>query len=137
MGNESLANIWKLNMNDTLKHLTSDEDGMMTYDYIVNHVDECYEEMDSLVDRLLEVDRTGQFLASSARYLNAVDAVKFHPHIGRLVEGAIRCDRERKYISSLLEALWGEGYKQRAEELSVSDDNFRRIYKRVYAESVM
>ena len=124
-------------MNEILKHLTTDEDGMMTYDYIVNHVDVCCEDMDALVDKLLEVDHTGQFLASSARYLNAVDTERFHPYIGRLVEGAIRCDRERKYISSLLEALWGEGYRQRAEELSMTDDNFRRIYKRVYAESVM
>lgn len=124
-------------MNDSYKHLISDPDGMMTYDYIVNNVENGIADLDQLIDNLLNVDQTGQFLASSARYLNAVDAEAFHPHIGRLVEGAIGRDRERKYIGSLLEALWGEGYADRAAELSLSDDNFRRIYKRVYPETVM
>lgn len=124
-------------MNDSIKHLSSDPDGMMTYDYIVNNVENGVVDLDLPIENLLVVDRTGQFLASSARYLHAVDSEVFHKYIGRLVEGAIMRDRERKYISSLLEALWGVGYLNRVDELNRTDDNFRRIYKRVYPENVM
>ncbi len=124
-------------MADTLKFLEADPDGMTTYDYIVNNVDTCIDRMDELVDSLLRADKSGQFLASSARFLNAVDSVSFHRHIGRLVMGAIDRDRERRYIGSLLEALWGEGYRDRASELAAADDNFRRIYKRIYPDTAM
>ena len=124
-------------MADTLKFLEADPDGMTTYDYIVNNVDTCIDRMDELVDSLLHADKSGQFLASSARFLNAVDSVSFHRHIGRLVMGAIDRDRERRYIGSLLDALWGEGYRDRAAELAAADDNFRRIYKRIYPDTAM
>ncbi len=64
-------------MADTLKFLEVDPDGMMTYDYIVNNVDTCIDRMDELVDCLLRADKSGQFLASSARFLNAVDPGSF------------------------------------------------------------
>lgn len=115
-----------------LKSLNKDTDGMATYDYLVNHVTDCLTEMDYLTDNLLRVDQTGQFLASSARFLSSIDKETFAPWIGRLVEGAIDRDRERRYIWSLLEALWGSDYKERAETLKKEDDNFRRIYKRLY-----
>ena len=121
-------------MDNLTKLLAGDTDGMTTYDYIVNNVDTCIDDMEQLVDNLLRADTSGQFLASSARFLSAVDAVKFHPHIGRLVMGAIEKDRERRYIGSLLEALWGPDYRERSYELSMADDNFRRIYKRIYPE---
>lgn len=115
-----------------LKSLVNDADGMATYDYLVNHVPGCIDEMDYLTDNLLKADTTGQYLASSARFLSSVDSVSFQPWISRLIEGAIEKDRERRYIGSLLEAIWGADYEQRAEEIKAVDDNFRRIYKRIY-----
>lgn len=115
-----------------LKDLKADTDGLMTYDYLVNHVPDCLPEMDFLTENLLRADSTGQFLASSARFLSSIDSITFATWIGRLIEGAIDKDRERRYIGSLLEAVWGADYKERAEELKKTDDNFRRIYKRIY-----
>lgn len=115
-----------------LKTLAKDADGLATYDYMVNHVADCIDDMDYLTDNLLRVDQTGQFLASSARFLNSIDRETFAPWIGRLMEGAIEKDRERRYIWSLLEAVWGPDYMDRAQTLNQEDDNFRRIYKRIY-----
>lgn len=119
-------------MNDLQKILENDHDGMCTYEYIVNHCDSCEGEMDMLVDNLRRVDSSGQFLASSARFLSAVDHARFAPWLASLIEGAIDKDRERRYIGSLLEAIWGSDYQERSEELRASDNNFRRIYKRIY-----
>lgn len=121
-------------MDDILKNIENDGDGMVTYEYICNHCDDCCGEMDRLVANLQRVDRTGQFLASSARFLAAVDREKYSPWLPALIEGAIAKDRERRYIGSLLEAIWGADYLERAEELRITDDNFRRIFKRVYPE---
>lgn len=117
-----------------IKSLSQDTDGMATYDYLVNHVPDCLEEMDYLTDNLLKADTTGQFLASSARFLSSVDKDTFHRWIYRLIDGAIDKDRERRYIWSLLEAVWGPDYMERADELKKSDDNFRRVFKRVYTQ---
>lgn len=122
-------------MNEALKHLDNDPDGMATYEYIVNNCDTCCECMAELVENLLRVDRTGQFLASSARFLSAVDRERYRPWLPSLIEGAIAKDRERRYIGSLLEAIWGVDYKERVAELQSTDDNFRRIYKRIYPEA--
>lgn len=105
---------------------------METYDYIVNNVETCIDSMPELVDNLRRADISGQFLASTARFLCAVDREKFSEWIQPLVEGAIEKDRERRYIGALLQAIWGADYEERAEELKASDDTFRRIYKRVY-----
>lgn len=119
-----------------LSNLSKDTDGMATYDYLANHVADCMDDMDFITDNLLRADSTGQYLASSARFLTSVNREIFNPWIGRLIEGAIEKDRERRYIGSLLEAIWGEDYLQHADELKEKDDNFRRIYKRIYpAES--
>ena len=112
--------------------LGQDPDGLATYEYIVNNYDTCIDVMPSLVDNLMRVDRTGQFLASGARFLSAVDPVRFAPVISDFIKGAIDRDRERKYIGSLREAIWGPDYKENAERLKQDDDNFRRIYKRIY-----
>ena len=124
-------------MDQILKNLAADKDGMATYEYIVNNVDNCIAMMPELVKNLLKVDISGQFLASSARFLHSIGYQEFEPWIPELVEGAIAKDREHKYIWSLLEALWGPDYRERAEELQNSDNNFRRIYKRLFpAESI-
>lgn len=115
-----------------LNALKQDNDGMATYDYLVNNVPGCIDQMDFITDNLLRADQTGQFLSSSARYLSSVDKVTFGPWICKLIEGAIERDRERRYIWSLLEAVWGPDYKEKAEQLKKEDDNFRRIYKRIY-----
>lgn len=117
-----------------LKSLDKDTDGMATYDYLANHVGDCLADMDYITECLLRADATGQYLASSARFLFTVDSEVFNPWIGRLIEGAIDKDRERRYIGSLLEAIWGHDYLERVEELRKSDHNFRRIYKRIYPE---
>lgn len=122
-------------MNQILKHLENDPDGMMTYEFIANNFETCDELMPELVENLIRVDHTGQFLASSARFLAAVDRDKFSPWLSPLIEGAIGKDRDRRYIGSLLEAIWGSDYMEHAEELRASDDNFRRIYKRIYPGS--
>lgn len=122
----------RIEMSDILKSLTGDKDGMATYDFIVNHVDSCLESMPELVDNLRRVDISGQFLASTARFLCAVDRDKFSGWITPLIEGAIEKDRERRYIGALLQAIWGSDYMERAEQLKAEDDNFRRIYKRIY-----
>lgn len=119
-------------MSETLKSLAGDKDGMATYDYIVNNVDTCIDSMPELYDNLRRVDISGQFLASTARFLCAIDREKFAAWITPLVEGAIEKDRERRYIGSLLQAIWGNDYKERADELKAADDTFRRIYKRIY-----
>lgn len=119
-------------MNQLDKNLENDPDGMTTYEYIVNNVETCASMLPELIENLNRVDRSGQFLASTARFLNAIDKETFAPYLSPLIEGAISKDRERRYIGSLLEAIWGADYKERAAELRLSDDNFRRIYKRIY-----
>lgn len=110
---------------------------MATYEYIVNNVETCDDEMDSLVENLRRVDLTGQFLASTARFLAAIDREKFERWLTPLIEGAIEKDRERRYIPSLLEAIWGADYKEEADKLRATDDVFRRLYKRVYPAGAM
>lgn len=119
-------------MKDHISHLEADADGMATYEYIVNNVDSCLDDMPELTENLRRVDLSGQFLASTARFLAAIDRQKFQDPIRLLIEAAIEKDRERRYISSLLEAIWGKDYHDRVDELREQDDNFRRIYKRIY-----
>lgn len=111
-----------------------EQEGMEVYQYIVDHCENCGGEMESMIEKLKQVDMSGQFLASTARYLAAVDRDKFNPWLGTLIEGAIDRDRERRYIGSLLQAIWGDDYEIRAEELKNTDNNFRRIYKRIHPE---
>ena len=124
-------------MNELEKTLGKDPDGMAVYEYIVNHSDSCDAEMPRLIDMLCQADASGQFLASSARYLHAIDGEKFRPWVGRLIECAIDKDRERRYIGTLLGGIWGPDYQSRAVELRETDDNFRRIYKRIYPQGAV
>ena len=113
------------------KRLAQDSDGLLTYEYIANHIADIDPIMGDLVDNMTAVDTTGQFVASATRYLAAIDRVKYAPHIDRLIAAAIDKDRERAYLGDLLSGIWGPDYESRADELRATDDNFRRIYKRI------
>lgn len=119
-------------MTEELKRLTEEADGMATYEYIVNNVATCLPYMAELTELLRKTDKTGQFLCSTARFLHAVDSSTFDTCIAPLIEAAIDKDRERRYIGSLLKAIWGADYADHVDELRAKDDNFRRIYKRIY-----
>lgn len=113
------------------KKLAADTDGLLTYEYIANHIGVCDDIMMELVQNMINVDTTGQFVASAARYLAAIEPQKYAPCISNLISAAIDKDRERKYLPDLISGIWGSDYNSRAEELSASDNNFRRIYKRL------
>lgn len=119
------------------KQLAADPDGLLTYEYIANHIGNCDDIMPELVDNMITVDTTGQFLVSAARYLAAIDRQAYGIHIDRLVASAIDRDRERRFIGDLLPSLWGADYADHVTELAATDDNFRRIYKRVVARQVI
>lgn len=120
-------------MNSDLKKiLNSDTNGLVTYEYLANHIDSCDDIIDDLIENIIRVDKSGQFVASTARYLNAIDSEKFADAISKLIAAAIEKDREHRYLGDLLQGIWGEDYAARAEELKATDDNFRRIYKRLY-----
>ena len=119
-------------MTNELKQLKSDPNGLQTYEYIANHIDNIDADLPALVDNMIEVDLTGQFVVSTARYLHAIDAEKFADSIDMLIKAAIIKDREHVYLGDLAASIWGKDYRDHAEQLSASDDNFRRIYKRLY-----
>lgn len=118
------------------KELSKDPDGLLTYEYIANHIDTCHEIIDDLVDNMIAVDRNGQFLVSAARYLNAIDKDFYAESITRLIAAAIEKDREHRYIGDLLQGIWGDDYTSHINQLNATDDNFRRIYKRLYNTSI-
>ncbi|MDE5628100.1 MAG: hypothetical protein K2I69_00900 [Muribaculaceae bacterium] len=123
---------------DDKKKLMQDTDGLLTYEYLANHIGESGpEEIDALIENMERVDLSGQFLASAARYLNAIDPAGYAPAIKKLVAAAIDKDREHKYLPDLLLGLYGEGYETKATELCATDDNFRRIYKRLFPATVI
>lgn len=117
------------------KELVEDLNGLLTYEYIANNIDSCFDEMDWLVDNMIKVDLTGQFSASAARYLYAIDAQKYSAHISQLIAVVIDKDREHCYLPGLIQGIWGDDYAQHVEEYS-RDDNFRRIYKRLYPKGM-
>lgn len=116
---------------DVKNKIGKDPDGLLTYEYIANNVDSCYDDMDFLVANMIKVDLSGQFLASAARYLYAIDAEGYSKYISQLIASVIEKDREHRYLPDLIQGIWGEDYAQRVDELN-KDDNFRRIYKRLY-----
>ena len=122
-----------IKMNEDLKKkLSRDPNGLLTYEYIANNIDSIDDIMPQLVDNMIMVDPKGQFVASTARYLHAIDPVKYASAIDTLVKAAIDKDREHAYLPDLIMALWGPDYQENAAEISAHDDNFRRIYKRLY-----
>ena len=91
----------------------------------------CDDIMKELVQNMINVDSNGQFVASAARYLAAIEPQVYSPYISDLISAAIDKDRERKYLPDLISGIWGNDYESRAGELCASDNNFRRIYKRL------
>lgn len=118
--------------NHTKEILANDTNGLLTYEYIANNMGAIDDDMPALVDNMILKDRTGQFVVSTARYLNAIDRDKYATSIDLLVKAAIAKDRDHVYLAYLASSLWGSDYKEHAAELSEKDDNFRRIYKRLY-----
>ena len=116
------------------KRLEKDENGLLTYEYIANNINQAdfTQQIDYLVDNIINVDHTGQFVVSTARYLNSIDKKLYAPQIDRLIKAAITVDRERAYLGVLAASIWGDDYKEKANSLVVTDDNFRRIYKRLF-----
>lgn len=119
------------------KRLTKDPDGLLTYEYIANHINSCFDDMDFLVSNMKQVDRTGQFLASTARYLTAIDPLMYRPYINDFIAATIDRDREHRYLADLLQGIWGEDYAERASQLAATDDNFRRIHKRLFPSALI
>lgn len=117
---------------DDIKRLNNDPDGLLNYEYLANHIDTIAEDIDQVVNNLITVDRTGQFTASAARYLHTIDRMAFKPQVDELVEATIGKDREHRYLADLLVSIYGADYAERATELSATDNNFRRIYKRLF-----
>lgn len=122
---------------DDKKRLAADTDGLLTYEYIANHIGTEGLDIDWLIDNIIRVDANGQFSGSAARYLHAIDAGHFSPQINRLIAATIDKDREHRYLAALMQGIWGDDYQSRATELSATDDNFRRIYKRLFPTSAI
>lgn len=122
-------------MNEELKKIIGDDkDGLKSYEYLANHIDSASEVIGDIIENIRRVDLNGQFVVSTARYLHAIDPGKFASEINVLIEMAIEKDREHRYLGDLLAGIWGEDFAERAEELIAADNNFRRIYKRVYPQ---
>ena len=120
-------------MDDSLKkQLSKDETGLATYEYIANNIESIDADLPELVANIINVDLNGQFVVSTARYLCAIDSERYADSIDVLVKAAIEKDREHKYLGDLIAGIYGADYKERAAELSATDDNFRRIYKRMF-----
>ena len=49
---------------DLKKQLAADPDGLLTYEYIANNIGLCNDIMDELIDNMILVDSTGQFVVS-------------------------------------------------------------------------
>lgn len=118
------------------KKLDADLNGLLTYEYICNNIGQCDEHLPYLAKNIIRVDPDGQFTVSAARYLHAIDAEAYNSTVEELIAAAIEKDRDRKYIGSLLQCIWGDDYQQRAEQLKAENDNFRRIYKRVFPTGI-
>lgn len=56
-----------------------EKEGMNLYQYIVDHCETNTGELTELILKLRNLDTSGQFLASTARYLAAVDRARFEP----------------------------------------------------------
>ena len=119
------------------KKLSKDPNGLMTYEYLANNIDRIDAILPELVENIIAVDRTGQFIISTARYLHAIGPKKYASQIDILIKAAISKDREHRYLGDLIADIWGEDYRDHAEELCKSDGNFRRIYKRLYPTSLI
>lgn len=124
-------------MDDYKKIIKEDTDGSLSYEHLVNNIDELSPEgIKELLSHIKRVDSTGQYTVSAARYLHSVNPETHASLVGELIEAAIGIDRERRYIGTLLAAVWGDDYREHAAELSATDNNFRRIYKRIHDDRI-
>lgn len=123
---------------DDLTKLQNNPDGLKAYEYLVNNLDTLTPDvLDQIVDIIITADPTGQYLTSSSRFLNAIDSQAYAPQVKRMVALVIDRDREHRYIPDLIEALYGPDYKENASRLATDDNNFRRMYKRLYPEGAL
>ena len=76
-------------------------------------------------------------MASAARFLHAIDAEHYAEAVRRLVALTIDRDRERRYLGDLMTSIYGEDYAERTPQLIATDNNFRRMYKRLFPDSPM
>lgn len=124
-------------MDDYKRIIKEDTDGSLSYEHLVNNIDELSPEgIKELLSHIKRVDSTGQYTVSAARYLHSVNPEAHASLVGELIEAAIGIDRERRYIGTLLAAVWGDDYREHAAELSAADNNFRRIYKRIHDDRI-
>lgn len=119
------------------KALQADADGLKSYEYIANNIETIADDIDDVIENMSRVDKSGQFLASAARYLHAIDRDKFSAQIQNLVSMVIERDREHRYLADLLQGIYGSDYQSHISELIASDNNFRRIYKRLYPSNAI
>lgn len=115
-----------------LKSLRQDTDGLISYEYLANHIDTCEADLDTIVESMVNADRTGQFLASAARYLQAIDPQRYAAVIEKLVSATIDKDREHSYLPALMRGIYGDNYEEGAEQRCATDRNFRRMYQRLF-----
>ena len=122
---------------EEIKAVELDTEGLSTYEFIVNHLYELNDDqLNEIIDNLSRIDSTGQYLASASRYMHAVEAARFAPYTERMIGLTIDRDREHRYIGELMTAFYGNDYKEKAGELS-GDNNFRRMYKRLFPEGAL
>lgn len=120
----------------TRTELKADPNGLATYEYIANNIDNIDGDIEELVDNIISVDKSGQFVVSTARYLTAIGRNRFEEPIDKLIKAAILLDKQRVYLAELAATVWGNDYKEHATELIARDDNFRRLYKRLYPTGI-
>lgn len=124
-------------MNESDKQqLLMDTTGLLNYEYIINNLEKEETDLAFLIENISKRDITGQYIVSTVRYLVASNREKYASIISNLVAIAIDKDKERRYIGSLLADIWGVDYSSHVEELNKTDDNFRRIYKRIYPQGI-
>ncbi len=85
---------------DEKKTLQADPDGLLTYEYIANHIGQPEMDLPWLVDNMIRTDGKGQFTASAARYLSAIDPKGYAAEISELISATIHKDREHSYPPS-------------------------------------
>lgn len=127
-----------MNNNDLNNVLKTDTDGLISYEYLVNNLESLDEpSLQQIADNIARLDQQAQYMASAARYLNAVGHEAYAGIVRNLVALTIDRDREHRYIGDLIRALYGDDYREHADRLAADDNNFRRMYKRLYPESII